>query len=92
MVGEKSKNETDATFLDLYGVFASKFRHFLKFKTYFKVNHAFKAEKEAFRDKSSPKVENDPFLLHLTPNFLDRDENRFLSFRIPKPCANQCFY
>lgn len=32
---------------------------------------------EAFRDKSSPKVENEPFLLHLIPNFLDRDESFF---------------
>ena len=72
------KNEIDATFLDVYGVSASKFCHFLKFKTYFKVNHAFKAKKEAFRERNSQKVKNDPFLLHLTLRFLDRDESRFL--------------
>ena len=42
-----------------------------------KVINAFKAKMEAFRDKSSPKVENDLNLLHLTPDFLDRDENGF---------------
>ena len=42
-----------------------------------KVIQLFKAKKEACRDKNSPKVENDTFLLHLTPKFLDRDENRF---------------
>ena len=34
---------------------------------------------EAFRERNQPKVENDPFLLHLTPNFLARDENGFFS-------------
>ena len=34
---------------------------------------------KAFRDKSSPKVGNDPFLLNLTPNFLDRYAKPFLS-------------
>ena len=92
MVGEKVQNEIDATFLHVYGVFASKFRHFLKIKTYFKVNHAFKAKKEAFRDKSSPKVKNDPFLLHLTLRFLDRDENGFLAVSRPNLVPNQCFY
>jgi len=89
---KKVKSETDATFLHVYDVFASKFRHFLKIKTYFEVINLFKAKMEAFRDKSSPKVENDPFLLHLTPNFLARDENGFSASSTPKPCANQCFY
>ena len=57
-----------------------------------KVIHAFKAKMEAFRDKSSPKMKNITFLLHLTLNFLDRDENGFLASSTPKPCANQCFY
>ena len=56
---KKVKNETDATFLDVYGVSASKFRHFLKFKTYFKVINLFKAKMEAFRDNKLQKVDND---------------------------------
>ena len=43
-----------------------------------KVNYAFKSKKEAFRERNSQKVKNDPFLLHLTLRFLDRDESRFL--------------
>jgi hypothetical protein len=89
---KKAKNGTDATFLDVYDVFASEFCHFSNLGTYFKVINLFKAKKEAFRDKSSPEVKNDPFLLHLTPNFLDRDENRFLTSSTLKPCANQCFH
>ena len=57
-----------------------------------KIIHAFKAKMEAVRDKSSPKVKNDPFLLHLDLNFLDRDENGFLASTTPEPCANQCFH
>ena len=87
----KIKNETGATFLDVYGVFASKFCHFPNSGTYFKVIQLFKAKMDAFRDKSLPKVENDIFLLHLTPNFLERDGNGFLASSTPKPCANQCF-
>ena len=43
-----------------------------------KVINLFKAKKEGFRDKSSPKVKNDSILLHLTLRFLARDENHFL--------------
>ena len=57
-----------------------------------KVIDLFKAKMEAFRDKGSSKVKNVIFLLHLTPNFLDRDENSFLASSTPEPCANQCFY
>ena len=45
-----------------------------------KVNLCFKAKKEAFRGRKSSKVGNVPFWLHLTPNFLERDETRFLCF------------
>ena len=89
---KKVKNETDATFLDVYDVFASKFRHFSNLGMYFKVIQLFKAKKVAFRERNPQKVKNDTFLLHLTPNFLVRDENGFLASSTPKPCANQCFY
>ena len=56
-----------------------------------KVIQLFKARMEAFRDKSSPNVENGSILLHLTLRFLDRDENGFLASSSPKPCANQRF-
>ena len=56
-----------------------------------KVINLFKAKKEAFRDKSSPKVKIDSILLHLTLRFLDRDENGFLASSSLKPCANQRF-
>ena len=88
---KKVKNETDATFLHVYDVFASKFRHFLKIKTYFKVINLFKAKKEAFRERNSQKVKNDPILLHLTLRFLDRDENGFLASARPNLVPNQCF-
>ena len=75
---KKVKNETDATFLDVYEVFASKFCHFSHLSSKLKVNHAFKAKKEAFRERNLRKVENEPFLAHLTLQILDRDENLFL--------------
>ena len=43
-----------------------------------KVNHAFKAKKEAFRERNLRKVKNGPFWAHLTLQILDRDENHFL--------------
>ena len=58
---KKVKNENVATFLDVYDVFASKFCHFSNLGMYFKVNHAFKAKKEAFREQNLRKVENGPF-------------------------------
>ena len=88
---KKVKNETDATFLDVYEVFASKLCHFSHLSSKLKVNHAFKAKKEAFRERKTQKVENDTFLLHLTLHFLARDENGFLASSSLKPCANQCF-
>ena len=77
MVREKSKNENVATFFDVYDVFASKFHHFSNFGMYFKVNHAFKAKTEAFRESFCAEVENDLIFAHLTLRKLGRDENRF---------------
>ena len=65
MVGEKVKNETDATFLDVYDVFASKFRHLSNLGMYLKVINLFKAKKEAFRERNPQKVKNDQNFLHL---------------------------
>ena len=61
VVGEKVKNETDATFLDVYEVFASKFCPFLEIGTLMKVINLFKAKKEAFRERNLRKVGNEPF-------------------------------
>ena len=72
------KNETDATFSHVYETFASKFCHFSHLSSKMKVNHAFKAKKEAFRERNLRKVENGPFWAHLTLQILDRDENHFL--------------
>ena len=59
------KNETGATFLDVYEVFASKFCHFSHLSSKMKVNHAFKAKKEAFRERNPQKVKNDQNFIHL---------------------------
>ena len=62
---KKVKNETDATFLDVYEGFASKFDHFSHLSSKLKVNHAFKAKKEAFRERNPQKVKNDQNFIHL---------------------------
>ena len=62
---KKVKNETDATFLDVYEVFASKFCHFSNAGTYFKVINLFKAKMEAFRERNPQKVKNDQNFIHL---------------------------
>jgi hypothetical protein len=89
---KSSKNETVATFYDVCDVFGPKNDPFCTFAVGMKVIWVFKAKKEAFRERKITKVENGPFWLHLTPNFLVRDETRFFTFCIPEPCANQCFY
>jgi len=89
---KSSGNETVATFYDVYGVFGPKNDPFFIFAFGLKVINLFKAKMEAFRERKSSKVENGSFWLHLTPNFLVRDETHFFTFSIPKPCANQCFY
>ena len=57
VVGGKVKNETDATFSDVYDVFASKFCYFSHLSTKSKVNHAFKAKKGNVSGKKSAKSE-----------------------------------
>ena len=74
---KKVENANVATFFDMYDVFASKFHHFSNFGMYFKVNHAFKAKTEAFRESFCAKVENDLIFAHLTLRKLGRDDNRF---------------
>ena len=59
------KNETDATFLDVYEVFASKLCHLSHLSSKLKVNHAFKAKKVTFRERNPQKVKMNPNLLHL---------------------------
>ena len=61
VVGEKVKNETDATFLHVYDVFASKFRHFSKIKTHFKIINLFKAKWKRFVTKVRRKWWMTPF-------------------------------
>ena len=80
VVREKFKNETVATFYDVCGVFSPKNYHLFTFAFGLKVIQCFKAKMEAFRERPSSKVESVLFLLHLTPNFLGRDEIRFLRF------------
>ena len=53
---KKVKNENVAAFLDVYDVFASGFCHFPHFTREMKVNNAFKAKKEAFREHFCAKV------------------------------------
>ena len=59
---------------------------------YFKVNHAFKAKTEAFRERFCAKVGNDLIFAHLTLRKLGRDENRFsmIFFQnlVPNPNLN----
>ena len=49
---KKIKNETDAALPDVYEIFASKFCHFSHLSSKMKVDHAFKAKKEAFCDRN----------------------------------------
>ena len=62
---QKWKNETDVTFLDVYEVFASKFCHFSRLSSKMKVDHAFQAKKDAFRERNQQKVKNDQNFIHL---------------------------
>ncbi len=74
---KSSQNETVATFYDVCDVFGPKNDPFGTFAFGMKVIQRFKAKKEAFRERKSSKVGNVPFGLHLSPNFLERDEIRF---------------
>ena len=75
---KKVKNETDATFLDVYDVFASKFCNFSHLSSKSKVNHAFKAKKVTFRDINVQKGKNDQNLLHLAFVFAIQMKTTFL--------------
>ena len=85
---KKVKNENVATFLDVYDVFASKFCHFSLFTRQMKVNHAFKAKTEAFRELFCAKVKNGPFWDHLTLRNPERDENGFWKKILPNLMPN----
>ena len=65
MVGEKVKNETVATFYDVYDVSDPIFGPFSNFPSGLKVIHAFKAKTEAFRERFCGKVKMVPFFLIL---------------------------
>ena len=56
VVREKVKNENDATFLDVYDVFASQNGHFSHLAENLKVIHPFKAKKVTFRERNLQKV------------------------------------
>ena len=88
---KKVKNENVATFLDVYDVFGSKFCHFSHFTRKMKVNHAFKAKMEAFREHFCAKVEKLPFWDHLTLRNPDRDENGFWKKILPNLMPNPGF-
>ena len=85
---QKVKNENVVTFLDVYDVFGSKFCPFLHFTRKMKVNHAFKAKMEAFREHFCAKVEKLPFWDHLTLRNPDRDENGFWKKILPNLMPN----
>ena len=91
VVREKFKNETVATFYDVCGVFGYKNDQLFTFAFGLKDINLFKGTMEAFRERKSSKVENVPFWLHLTPNFLERDETCFFTFSIPNLVPNQYF-
>ena len=61
VVREKVKNETVATFYDVYEVFGSENDSFFTFPSRMKVIQLFKAKMEAFREGKLQKVENEPF-------------------------------
>ena len=75
---KKIKNENDATFLDVYDVFASQNGHFSHLSTKLKVNHAFKAKKVTFRQRNPQNVKMDPNLLHLAFVFATQMKTTFL--------------
>ena len=58
---EKLKNETVATFYDVYGVFDPNFGHFVNLPSGLKVIDLFKAKKVTFRERNCEKVESGSF-------------------------------
>ena len=88
VVREKTKKEFVATFLDVCGVFAPKFCHFSQLPSKIKVNHAFKAKTEAFRELFCAKVKKGPFCDHFTLRNPERDENGFWKKILPNLMPN----
>ena len=88
---KKCKNETVATFPDVYDVSGPEFCHFLNLSSKIKVNHAFKAKMEAFRELFCAKVKNGPFWDHLTLRNPERDENGFWKKILPNLMPNPGF-
>ena len=66
VVREKVKNNTVATFYDVYDVFDPNFGSFFNFPSGLKVIQLFKAKMEAFRERNCEKVEKGPFFLILS--------------------------
>jgi len=66
VVRGKVKNETVATFYDVYDVFDPDFGHIFNFPSGLKVIQLFKAKTEAFRERNCGKVEKEPFFLILS--------------------------
>ena len=90
MVGERSTNETDATFSDVYDVCASKFCHFTHLGMHMEVIDLFEAKTDTFRDQISQIVKSDIILLRLAFVFAS-EMGIVLASSTPEPCANQCF-
>ena len=86
VVREKFKNETVATFSDVYGVSDPNSGPFLHFASRMKVNWRFKAKKEAFRERNSAKVGNWPFWLNVEWEFACEMKPVFEEY-FPKPSA-----
>ena len=63
VVREKVKNETVATFYDVYDVFGPNFHRSFNFPSGLKVNYLFKAKKVAFRERNHAKVEKSTFCI-----------------------------
>ena len=63
---KKLKNNSVATFYDVYDVFDPNFGPFLNFPSGLKVIWLFKAKMESFRERICEKVEKGPFFLILS--------------------------
>ena len=86
MVGEKLKNETVATFYDVYGVFGPDFGHFSHFPSGLKVIQVLKAKRKCFV-KDSAKIPKNTHDHHFRVGISGRDETRFFEESFPEPSA-----
>ena len=73
----KSQKWNRCNFLDVYDVFASKFCHFSHLSSKMKVNHVFKAKKEAFRERNRRKWKMNHFELIWPCKFSIETETTF---------------